>query len=307
MKPNKPNLTKLTLLLLVFTFSVVKAQQDPEYTQYMFNTMSVNPAYAGSKDHTVINLLARSQWIGIDGAPTTQTFSYDTQINHSGFGVGINFINDAIGPAKETYVDANVSYALQVNDESFLSLGLKLGTRILNVDWSKGIYKDPDVVFDANIDNKILPTFGIGLFYYTDKFYAGASVSNLIRTEHYDADLERVASEESHLFFIAGYVFDVNYDLKFKPAVLVKNAPNSPMSVDVSANFLYLEKFRGGISYRWDDAISALLGFQVTENLNIGYAYDLTTSNYGNYNSGTHELMLRYEIFNGAMRSPRFF
>lgn len=308
MKPNTPNyFMQLTLLFVLFLSLKTTAQQDPHYTQYMFNTMSVNPAYAGSKDHTVFNVLARSQWVGIEGAPTTQTFSYDTQINHSGLGVGLNFINDKIGPAKETYVDANVSYALQVNDASFLSLGLKLGTRVLNVDWSKGKYDEPDAVFEENIVNKFMPTLGIGAYYYTNQFYAGVSVSNVLETKHYNAGRERVASEKSHLFLIAGYVFDVNRDLKFKPTVLAKSAINSPMSVDVSANFLYQEKFSGGISYRWNDSISAMLGFQITENLKIGYAYDLTTSNYRVYNSGSHELMLRYEILNGAMRSPRFF
>lgn len=308
MKPKKTNyFIQLAILFMLFLSLKITAQQDPQYTQYMFNTMSVNPAYSGSKDHTVFNLLARTQWVGIEGAPQTQTFSYDTQIQHSGIGVGLNFINDKIGPAKETYVDANVSYALQVNDASFLSLGLKLGTRVLNVDWSKGKYKEQDDVFEENIVNKFMPTLGIGAYYYTDQFYVGASISNVLATKHYDADRDRIASEKSHLFLITGYVFDVNRDLKFKPTILAKSAINSPMSVDVSANFLYQEKFSGGISYRWNDSVSAMLGFQITENLNIGYAYDLTTSNYRAYNSGSHELMLRYEILNGAMRSPRFF
>lgn len=308
MRSNRPNhFIQLALLLVVFLSVKTQAQQDPHYTQYMFNTMSVNPAYAGSKDHTVFNLLARKQWVNIDDAPQTQTFSYDTQVEHSGIGVGLNFINDKIGPAKEVYVDANVSYALQVNDYSFLALGLKLGTRVLNVDWSKGKYEESDVVFDENIVNKFMPTLGVGIYYYTDQYYVGASISNVLETKHYDADKRNVATEEKHLFLIAGYVFDLNRDLKFKPTVLAKGTMNTPLSVDVSANFLYQEKFSGGVSYRWNDSVSAMLGFQVTENLNIGYAYDLTTSNFRNYNSGSHELMLRYEILNGAMRSPRFF
>lgn len=308
MKPNSPNkFIRLALLLAVFLSVKMQAQQDPQYTQYMFNTMSVNPAYAGSKDHSVFNFLARKQWIKIEGAPQTQTFSYDTQIKHSGVGIGLNAINDEVGPAQETYVDANLSYALQVNDYSFLALGLKLGTRVLNIDWSKGKHREQDDVFEENIVNKFMPTLGIGAYYYTDQYYIGASISNVLETKHYNANKEYVATEESHLFLIAGYVFDLNRELKFKPTVLAKGAMNTPLSVDVSANFLYQEKFSGGVSYRWNDSVSAMLGFQVTENLNIGYAYDLTTSNFRNYNSGSHELMLRYEILNGAMRSPRFF
>jgi len=307
-KQFKKNKGFIVLILITFLSVKVQAQQDPEFTQYMYNTMSVNPAYAGSKKHTLFNILARSQWGGLDGAPETQTLSYDTSIKYSGVGVGFNVINDKIGPAQETYIDANVSYSLQLSDASFLALGLKFGGKLFNVDWSKGLYKNPDRVFDVNVDNKFSPTIGVGAFYYNDNFYVGASLPNILKTNDYNAIDENIASEELHLFFIAGYVFDVNRNLKLKPALLFKSAMNAPSSLDISANFLYLEKFRGGLSYRWNDAISALLGFQATDSLHIGYAYDLTTSNYGVYNTGTHEVMLRYEIFSkGPEKSPRFF
>ncbi|QCX37806.1 type IX secretion system membrane protein PorP/SprF [Aureibaculum algae] len=296
------------VVLIMLLSEKVQTQQDPGFTQYMYNTMSVNPAYAGSKKHTVFNILARSQWVGIDGAPETQTLSYDTSLRYTSVGIGLNVMNDKIGPAQKTQIDANVSYSLQVTDASFLALGLKLGGRLFNVDWSKGIYKNPDRVFDTNVNNEFSPTIGFGAFYYSDKFYVGASVPNVLRTNNYSASKENVALEKEHMFLIAGYVFDINRDLKFKPALLFKAVMNDPSSLDISANFLYLDKFRGGVSYRWNDAISALLGFQVTNSLNIGYAYDLTTSNYGVYNTGTHEFMLRYEIFSrGPEISPRFF
>ena len=297
----------ITVLIIVLC-GKVEGQQDPEFTQYMYNTMSVNPAYAGSKKHTVFNILARSQWLGIDGSPETQTLSYDTSIKYSRVGVGFNIVNDKIGPSNETYIDGNVSYSLQIADASFLALGLKLGGRLFNVDWSKGRYKNPDRVFDTNVENRILPTLGFGAFFYTEDFYVGASIPNIIKTKHYDINNENVALEQEHMFLIAGYVFDIHRNLKFKPALLFKGVLNAPSSLDVSANFLYLEKFSGGLSYRWNDSISALLGFQISDGLNIGYAYDLTTSNYGVYNSGTHEVMLRYEVFSkGPIKSPRFF
>ncbi|MBJ2173383.1 type IX secretion system membrane protein PorP/SprF [Aureibaculum sp. A20] len=302
------NLSGFIVVLIIMLSEKVQAQQDPGFTQYMYNTMSVNPAYAGSKKHTVINILARSQWAGIDGAPETQTLSYDTSLKYSGVGIGFNVTNDKIGPAQKTSIDANVSYSLQVTDASFLALGLKLGGRLFNVDWSKGIYKNPDRVFDTNVDNEFSPTVGLGAFFYNNKFYIGASIPNVLKTNNYSASKENVALEKEHMFLIAGYVFDINRDLKFKPALLFKAVMNAPSSLDVSANFLYLDKFRGSVSYRWNDAISALIGFQVTDNLNVGYAYDLTTSNYGVYNTGTHEFMLRYEIFSkGPEISPRFF
>ncbi|WP_435261483.1 PorP/SprF family type IX secretion system membrane protein [Tenacibaculum sp. nBUS_03] len=300
----------ISILLLVFSSYIVNGQQDPQYTQYMFNTMSVNPAYVGSKGHTMINVLARTQWVGIDGAPDTQTLSYDTPLGYSGVGLGVNLVNDAIGPSNETYIDANVSYTVRTSEEGNLAFGLKLGGRFFSVDWSKGVFRDGnDRSLNENI-SKFLPTIGAGVYYYKSNWYLGLAVPNLLRTEHYD-DVSNggvVATERMHYFLIGGYVFDLSDSIKFKPAVLSKIVSGAPLSLDVSANFLFNNKFRLGAAWRWDDSISALLGFQINESLQIGYAYDLTTSNYSNYNSGTHEVMLRYEIFKEQkMKSPRFF
>ncbi|MGG8498070.1 PorP/SprF family type IX secretion system membrane protein [Tenacibaculum sp. TC6] len=300
----------IIILSVMLGATLLFSQQDPQYTQYMFNTMSVNPAYVGSKGHGVINLLARTQWVGVDGAPDTQTLSYDTPLGYSGVGLGFNLVNDAIGPSTETYLDANVSYTIRTNEEGNLAFGMKLGGRFFNVDWTKGIYKDKaDNQLSVPI-NKFLPTIGAGVYYYTDNWYVGLAVPNILRTDHYD-DVQgggTVATERMHYFLIAGYVFDLNENIKFKPALLTKIVSGAPLSLDISANFLFHEKFRAGLAWRWGDSVSGLLGFQVSRSLQIGYAYDLTTSNYSNYNSGTHEVMLRYEIFKSqTMKSPRFF
>ncbi|PKH52921.1 hypothetical protein CXF68_20425 [Tenacibaculum sp. Bg11-29] len=301
---------RYTIVLILCIISGINAQQDPQYTQYMFNTMSVNPAYAGSNGHSIINLLGRTQWVGVDGAPNTQTLSYDTPLGYSGVGLGVNLTNDRIGPASEIFLDINGSYTIRTSDEGNLAFGLKLGGRHLNVDWSKGRVRNrEDKKLEGNI-NKFLPTIGAGMYYYTNKWYLGAAIPNLISTDHYEDSNNGgdVAQERLHLFLIGGYVFDLNESIKFKPAVLVKVVNGAPLSIDVSANFLFNEKFTAGLAWRWDDSISALLGFQATKNLNIGFAYDLTTSNYSNYNSGTYELMLRYEMFKEqTMKSPRFF
>lgn len=305
----RQNLQKVIMLLIIMISSAVYSQQDPQYTQYMFNTMSINPAYVGSKGHSVFNLLARTQWVGVEGAPDTQTLSYDTPIGYSGVGLGFNIVNDAIGPATETYLDANVSYTIRTSEEGNLALGLKLGGRLLNVDWTKGIYQDQDDNQLANPINELLPTIGAGIYYYKPNWYIGLSIPNFLRTDHYDDSTGgTVAKERTHFFLISGFVFDLNESIKFKPAILSKIVSGAPLSLDVSANFLFNDKFRTGIAYRWGDSISALLGFQVSDSFQIGYAYDLTTSNYSNYNSGTHELMMRYEIFRDMpMKSPRFF
>ncbi|CAM1345229.1 PorP/SprF family type IX secretion system membrane protein [Tenacibaculum amylolyticum] len=308
---NNPLVITIALLLSI---SSLCAQQDPQYTQYMYNTMSVNPAYAGSSGHTIITALGRTQWVGIQGAPDTQTFSYDTAIGYSGVGLGVNLTNDQIGPSQEIYLDANVSYTVRTSYEGNLSFGLKLGGRHLAIDWSKGTARQQERSFDQNV-SEFFPTIGAGIYYHEPEWYVGVAIPNILRTDHYDDTVATIANgdgdiaeERLHFFGIAGYVFDLNDNLKFKPATLVKVVSGAPLSLDVSANFLFNEKFATGIAWRWGDSMSALLGLQATDNLHIGFAYDLTTSNYSNYNSGTYELFVKWEVFRGeVMKSPRFF
>ncbi|MGG8496531.1 PorP/SprF family type IX secretion system membrane protein [Tenacibaculum sp. TC6] len=303
--------SRLICLLGICLITNTYAQQDPQFTQYMFNTMSVNPAYAGSRGHAVITALGRTQWVGFEGAPDTQNLSYDSPIGYSGLGLGLNLVNDKIGPSHEIYFDANLSYTIETGDEGNLAFGLRLGGRVLNIDWTKGKTIEDETLFQNNINGKFLPTVGAGIYYHEYQWYIGLSVPNFLRTEHYDQKLDNVtqtAIERMHFFLITGYVFDLNENIKFKPAMLLKGVSGAPLSLDISANFLFNEKFRAGLAWRWDDSISALLGFQATDSLLIGYAYDLTTSNYNVTNSGTHEIMLRYEIFKELKyRSPRFF
>ena len=306
----KSILSVLLVGLCALTLSNVQAQQDPHYTQYMYNTMSVNPAYVGSRGHTTITALGRTQWVGFEGAPDTQTLSYDTPIGLRGLGLGLNLVNDNIGPSHETYLDGNLSYTIDTGEDGNLAFGLKLGARLLNIDWSKGnIFDASDENFE-NVRNKFLPTIGAGIYYYKPKWYLGLAVPNFLGSEHYNADnpIGEVAVERMHFFLIAGYVFNLSDNIKFKPAALAKAVSGAPLSIDVSGNFMFYEKFIAGLAWRWDDAISLLLGFQATDAFYLGYAYDLTTSNYRVANSGTHEIMLRYEIFREKrLISPRFF
>jgi len=302
----------LACVVFICFITDATAQQDPQYTQYMYNTMSVNPAYVGTRGHTTITALGRTQWVGFEGAPDTQTLSYDTPLSYQGLGIGFNLVNDKIGPSHETYLDGNISYAIETGEEGNLSFGLKLGGRLLNLDWTIGNrdVNDPSFFDENNINNKFLPTIGAGIYYYEPDWYIGLSVPNFLNQEHYDADLTtgETAVERMHFFLIAGLVIDLSDDIKFKPAALAKAVAGSPLSIDLSANFLFVEKFRAGLAWRWGDSVAALLGFQATRALQIGYAYDLTTSNYNVANTGTHELMLRYEIFRSQkMKSPRFF
>ena len=303
------------LILVVFatllsTQEELNAQQDPQYTHYMYNTMSVNAGYAGQRDVLSVLALYRTQWVGIDGAPKTLTFGIHSPLKNERLGLGLNVVSDQLGPAQETSIDANFSYTIPVNasGDLELSFGLKGGLHILDTDWSKGIFQNPtDVLFNENV-NLVSPTVGGALYLHSDKWYLGASVPNIFTTEHYDDYQESIATERIHMFLIGGYVFDVSETTKLKPAFLVKGVSGAPVIADLSLNALFNEKFTLGLAYRWDDSFSGLVGFQVTDSILIGYSYDLTSTELNNYNSGTHEIMLRFELQKvGKLISPRFF
>lgn len=300
------------LILVVFTALLsfeTQAQQDPQYTQYMYNTMSVNAGYAGQRNVLSATALYRTQWVGIDGAPKTITFGIHSPLKNERIGLGLNIVSDQLGPAQETSIDANLSYSIPVDEsgELQLSFGLKGGLHILDTDWSKGRYQNVDRLFNENI-NLISPTLGAGLYLHSEKWYLGLSVPNILNTEHYDDFQESIATERLHYFLIGGYVFNVSENTKLKPAFLVKGVAGAPLIADLSVNALFNEKFTLGLAYRWDDSVSGLLGFQVNSGLFLGYAYDATTTALNNYNSGTHEIMLRFELQQiGKILSPRFF
>ena len=301
-----------SLILVVFTILLsleTQAQQDPQYTHYMYNTMSVNPAYAGQRNVLSATALYRTQWVGIDGAPKTVSFGIHSPLRNERIGLGLNIVSDRIGPAEETSIDANVSYSIPVDaaGDLELSFGLKGGLHILDTDWSKGRYQNTDRLFNENI-NLISPTLGAGLYLHSEKGYLGVAVPNILNTDHYDDFQESIATERLHYFLIGGYVFNLSENTKLKPAFLVKGVTGAPIIADLSVNALFNETFTLGLAYRWDDSVSGLAGFQINPGLFIGYAYDATTTALNNYNSGTHEIMLRFELQQiGKILSPRFF
>lgn len=305
---------KLIVVVLMLLSGLVHAQQDAQFTQYMYNTINVNPAYAGSRGVMSIFGLHRTQWVGLEGAPVTSTASINTPIS-TDIGLGLSFINDRIGPSDESNIAVDFAYRITVSPAYKLSFGLKASANLLNIDFTKLNRYDPDDdVFDTNIDNKFSPNIGVGFYLYSDNTYVGLSAPNLLETKHFDryastGSESHVAKENIHYNLIAGHVFDLSYDLKFKPAMLVKMVQGAPLQVDVSANFLIYEKFTAGLAYRWSAAVSALAGFQINESWFIGYGYDMDTTKLSNYNSGSHELFIRYELFKkyDKIISPRFF
>lgn len=285
------------------------AQQDAQYTQYMYNTININPAYAGSRGVMSIFGLHRTQWVGLDGAPTTNAFSINTPINNSNLGVGVSFVNDKIGPTSDNTISADLSYTIQTSEEFKLSFGIKASGNLFNLDVNRLNPADANDPNLQNFDNEFSPNFGAGIYLHSDKMYFGLSVPNFLQDSKYNDNEVAVFQERMNFYAIGGYVFDISPSVKFKPAFLTKLVTGSPLQVDASANFLFFDKLMLGAAYRWDAAVSALAGFQVTDGLFIGYSYDRETTQLRNYNSGSHEVFLRFELFNKVSKlvSPRFF
>lgn len=305
----------LTAMLLMASLGGLMAQQDAQYTQYMYNTLSVNPAYAGSRGVFSIAALHRSQWIGLDGAPTTQTLNFHTPVSNN-IGIGLSIVNDEIGNGtnQDTYFDAAFSYTVNTSENSKLSFGLKAGGHFLNIDFNqlRNYSAEGTASAATNIDNKFSPNFGAGVYYHTNKFYAGLSVPNFLKTEHFDnAGSTSIAEERMNIYLITGYVFELNPIWKFKPAALVKSVSGAPLQLDLSANFMLKDQFSFGAAYRLDAAVSALIGMQVSDSFMVGLAYDKETTALGNtaFNDGSFEVFLRYEFKNRqqGLSNPRFF
>ena len=315
MKHINKNNYKLTILVLLFIATLggvneTFAQQDSQYTNYMYNTINVNPAYAGSRGVASIFGMHRTQWVGLDGAPTTNVASIHTPVNNSNIGIGVTFINDRIGPSDENTISADVSYTFRTSETYKLSFGIKGTANLLNVDYNKlNKYNGSDSQFQTNIDNRFSPNVGAGAYFHSDKLYAGLSVPNFLQTEHYHDNKSVTAKERMHYYLIGGYVFDLSPTIQFKPAFLSKVVNGAPLQLDLTGNFMFNEKFVLGAAWRWSAAVSGLAGFQVNENWMIGYAYDAETTKLANYNSGSHEIFLRYEFKGKSEKvvSPRFF
>ena len=309
---------KSPFLLFVFFMAIhsIYSQQDAQYTQYMYNTITVNPAYAGSRGMLSVVGLHRTQWVGIDGAPSTQTLSIHSPINLSRIGLGGSIINDEIGPVNETYFDISFSYTVPTSEFGKLSFGLKAGARLFSVNFSELDKNPTDAAFLNSIDNQFNPSVGAGVYYHNQRFYVGLSVPNILETKHLEANdtndiaaASSVAKERLNFYLIAGHTFDLSDEIKFKPALLGKLVAGAPLQVDVSANLLFYEKLTFGLAYRWSAAISAMAAFQISESMLIGIAYDRETTELAELNDGSFEIMLRFELFKRYDRifTPRFF
>jgi type IX secretion system PorP/SprF family membrane protein len=253
--------------------------------------------------------LHRTQWVGLDGAPVTNAFSMNTPIQFTNLGVGLSFVNDRIGPTTENTISTDVSYSIKTSETYKLSFGVKVTGNLFNLDVTKLTYQNANDPLLQNLNNNFSMNIGAGAYLHSDKSYLGFSVPNFFESKRYNDNDVAVYKERMNFYLIGGYVFDLSPNLKFKPAFLSKVIEGAPLQLDVSGNFLINDKFTLGAAWRWGAAMSAMAGFQITDGLFIGYGYDLETTKLANYNSGSHEVFLRFELFKRDDRivSPRFF
>ncbi|WP_185783040.1 PorP/SprF family type IX secretion system membrane protein [Croceivirga lutea] len=301
MKP----LRLIAMCSLFFCACCLQSQQLPQFTQYMFNTTSINPAYAGSREALNVTALHRNQWAGIAENPTTSTFSFHTPMNNERVGLGFSYISDQLGYENTNFVYGDFSYTIPVSYEAKLSFGLKAGF----TNYSRELIDDRD--FEAQAVNTWNPNFGAGVYLSTNRWYAGFSSPRILNNGLSPDGIEAV--ERNSYYAIAGLVLDLSLDIKFRPSVISKFTNGAPMSYDITSAFLFYEKFWLGGSYRFNDAnnFGAFMDYQLSNTIRIGYAYDLPTGDVRAYTGGTHEVILIFEpksLFKSKIyRSPRYF
>lgn len=303
---------RIVLTIIISVSSLfVHAQQMPQFTQYMYNTISVNPGYAGSREALTIVGLHRSQWVGMDGGPQTQTLSINSPLRNEKIGVGFSFINDKVGDESFNYLYADLSYTVNLSEEVKLAFGAKGGFSYYGID--ANLYNYPEVYNDPYFQEKLnrwTPNVGVGLYMHNPKWYVGVSVPKLI-THDYTKNGFYKALEQSHYYGIAGYVFNLGKsgDFKMVPTALVKYTKGAPLSYDGTLNFVFYDRFWLGGAYRFEDSVAGLASFQITKQLRLGYAYDYPISDIRPYTSGTHEVLLMFDFKfdKGKYKSPRYF
>jgi type IX secretion system PorP/SprF family membrane protein len=312
---------KIILLLLWLTVApAALAQQAPQYSQYIFNELVINPAYAGSKQILNINTTYRTQWTGFEGAPNTQTLSIDGPTSNNRLGWGVNLLNDEIGVQRQTSIYANAATRIDLDHYSTLALGLAVGVSQYVLDGTRltpgsGI---PDMAVPQGRVTQVLPDLKAGIFFNTERYYAGLSAANLVPFK--DSNTE-IATPRRHYFLSTGYLFDLSRQVRLKPSIMVKEDFRSPTSVDLNAFLLFYSRIWLGATYRTAapmftkqemkqldkrNALVVMGQVYVTPKLRVGYSYDISLTELRNY--GSHEVSLGYTFLQkkyGRILTPR--
>jgi type IX secretion system PorP/SprF family membrane protein len=300
------------IMILALSCNWITAQQELMISQYMFNGLVLNPAYAGSHSYWSATALHRSQWVKFDKAPSTQTAAIDGRIAGGKLGLGFNLSNDAIGVTNQFDLGVNLSSRVSLG-AGFLSAGIRLGASRYSANLTDlDVYQDGDPVYANNINGEIAPRLGAGLYYYQRTWFVGISVPSILAMDEKIANYSEGMNSfyRAHAYLNAGVVIESSPDLAFKPSILVKMQGNAPVEVDLNLNILMLRKFWIGAGYRTGDALIAMLEWNITNQLRIGYAFDYTLSDLQRYSNNSHEVMLGYDFgkdVNIKARSPRYF
>ena len=308
----KPFFLLIMVLLSSPGFQKTFAQQEPQYTQYMFNTVSVNPAYAGTREALNVLLLSRLQWVGMEGAPRTYDFTIHTPISKYKMGIGLSLVSDSYGPVTNQYLNLSYAYRVNITEKTVLSMGIKGGIYNYHVNLTGLNFGEGDAYINENPEQKFLPNAGMGLYLFSDSYYIGASVPRLIQTELNGEQItaSTLGDLKRHYYLMGGLIFDLSSDLKLKPSIINRFVEGAPTSTDFTAQFLIRDTYWAGFTYRYDEAIALLASVQVNNQLMIGYSYDFQQSELSTFNNGSHEIVISYD-FAGFTRekvtSPRYF
>jgi len=300
------------LLMLLFNIWNASAQQDPMFTQYMHNPVSINPAYAGSRGTLNVVAMNRQQWVGLDGAPKTLTLSVNSPFLGYNVGIGLSLIYDQIGPTKQTGIYADYSYHLKVTDRTKLAFGLKGGVNVFDVNLAglPGAENDEYVLLNG-VRKMYLPNFGVGSYLYSDRYYIGFSIPKLLQNSLTDNEnnLEQASKEDRHIFITGGGVIDLAENIKFMPSTTIRMVSGSPLSAEFTAALIFMDKLWVGGMYRIGDSFGVMAKYDITNQLSVGYSYDMTNSELRPYQQGTHELYISYDVAfkNKRILSPRYF
>jgi type IX secretion system PorP/SprF family membrane protein len=306
----------ILLIAIIFSSLFAKAQYDAMFTQYMFNEMYINPAYTGSKEAMAVNLTHRQQWVNFPGRPITTSFTLHGPLANNKMGLGLSVLNEQIGKLNRNMIYLNYAYRVKTGDNGHLSFGIMGGIHNQINKLSELKSTEPgDIQISQNTPSLNSPNFGAGIYYYTNKFYAGVSIPRMVDDSYLFNQTggviksTKLNANKFHYYFTIGNVFEINDDLKIKPQAMVKMVQNAPLQYDLNVNFLIKNKLWAGIGYRSGSDVSALIGIQVNPQLLINYSYDYSLTKIQKYSQGSHEITLGY-LFSykqGKVVTPRYF
>lgn len=303
----------LALLLgLAVAAQSANAQQDPHYTQYPFNGLALNPAYAGSRGTLCGMMFHRNQWTGFDGAPVTQTFSCHMPGARKRAGFGVNVLHDKIGYTSQQWATLSYAFIVPLKEDVNLALGLRGGAMNFRIHWNEVTVTDlGDPVVASNTRSLLMPNVGTGAYLSSQRMYMGLSMPHILNTplRQRGPASNEVARLYRHAYLTAGVVLGLRKAVQWKPSCLVKYSPGAPVEVDVNLMAYFAGKFWVGAAWRSGDAVAMLLDLQIARHFRLGYAYDYSITELRRFHHGTHEFLLGFELSTkkSNLKSPRYF